>query len=83
MNRSIVDAPGSPPERHLACETHEEAPAQFLDAVHRALEYIAAGDVYQANLSRLWQGECRSALDPVAIYRRLRAAMARRRRSPR
>jgi anthranilate synthase component I len=67
-------SPGSPPERHLACETHEEEPAQFLDAVHRALEYIAAGDVYQANLSRLWQGESRSALDPVAIYRRLRAA---------
>jgi anthranilate synthase component 1 len=38
------------------------------------LEYIAAGDVYQANLSRLWQGRSSATLDPVSIYRRLRAA---------
>ena len=37
-------------------EIHEESDAQFLRSVGRALEYIAAGDVYQANLSRQWQG---------------------------
>jgi anthranilate synthase component I len=51
----------------------EEEPAQFLEAVRRSLEYIAAGDVYQANLSRLWQGRSQGPLDPVSIYRRLRA----------
>jgi anthranilate synthase component I len=51
----------------------EEEPAKFLEAVRRSLEYIAAGDVYQANLSRLWQGRSLGRLDPVSIYRRLRA----------
>jgi anthranilate synthase component 1 len=32
----------------------EEDPLVFLSAVERAREYIAAGDVYQANLSRPW-----------------------------
>jgi anthranilate synthase component I len=50
----------------------EENPAQFLDAVRRALEYTAAGDVYQTNLSRRWSAEALTALDPVAIYQRLR-----------
>jgi anthranilate synthase component 1 len=50
----------------------EEDPAQFLQAVQRALDYTAAGDVYQTNLSRRWQVEAPSPLDPVAIYRHLR-----------
>jgi anthranilate synthase component 1 len=70
-----VDAlPESEPERDATYEIHEEDPAQFLEAVRRSLEYIAAGDVYQANLSRLWRGRSSAALDPVSIYRRLRAA---------
>jgi anthranilate synthase component I len=36
-------------------EVEEEDPEHFLEAVRRALEYIAAGDVYQANLSRRWR----------------------------
>jgi anthranilate synthase component I len=51
----------------------EDAPETFLDAVRRALEYIGAGDVYQANLSRGWQGTASPRVDPVQIYRRLRA----------
>jgi len=53
----------------------EDAPEIFLSAVRRALDYIAAGDVYQTNLSRGWTA--RSAVpavaaDPVSVYRRLR-----------
>ena len=55
-------------------ELREEDPERFLDAVVRALEYIAAGDVYQANLSRRWQGRSGAPIDPAALYRRLRAA---------
>ena len=55
-------------------DIEEEDPARFEDAVRRALEYIAAGDIYQANLSRRWHGRARADLDPVALYRRLRAA---------
>jgi anthranilate synthase component I len=50
----------------------EDDPAQFLAAVDRALQYTAAGDVYQTNLSRRWHAEAQFALDPVAVYRRLR-----------
>jgi anthranilate synthase component 1 len=52
----------------------EEDPARFESAVRRALEYIGAGDVYQANLSRRWQGRAHAAVNPTALYRRLRAA---------
>jgi anthranilate synthase component 1 len=43
----------------------------FLDAVGRAKEHIAAGDVYQLVLSILFEG--RHALDPFQVYRALRA----------
>jgi anthranilate synthase component I len=55
-------------------EVEEEDPALFQDSVRKALDYIAAGDVYQANLSRRWQVRSAAAVDPVSIYRRLRAA---------
>ncbi len=44
----------------------------YLAAVRRAKEYIAAGDIYQVNLSQRFA--TRTTLDPVDIYRRLRAA---------
>jgi anthranilate synthase component 1 len=51
----------------------EDEPQNFLAAVRRALDYIAAGDVYQANLSRGWRAIADPRVDPVEIYRRLRA----------
>ena len=33
----------------------EDEPTAYLDACRRALEHIAAGDVYQANLARSWR----------------------------
>jgi anthranilate synthase component 1 len=56
-----------------AFDLDEDDPEMFLDSVRRALEYIAAGDVYQANLSRGWQAKATPPADPVAVYRRLRA----------
>mgnify|MGYP001826612526 CR=1 FL=1 len=49
-------APGDP----APVIVDEEDPAVFMSAVESAREYIAAGDVYQANLSRQWtaQGAC-------------------------
>jgi anthranilate synthase component I len=52
----------------------EDNPEIFLGAVRRALEYIAAGDVYQANLSRGWQGRAAGPADPIRVYQRLRAS---------
>jgi anthranilate synthase component I len=50
----------------------EDDPRHYLRAVERALEYIGAGDVYQANLSRGWRTTLRPGVQPHQIYRRLR-----------
>ena len=34
---------------------HEDPPRDFTDGVERILDYLAAGDVFQANLSRGWR----------------------------
>jgi anthranilate synthase component 1 len=53
------------------CSVHEEAPGRFLAGVHRAKEYIAAGDVYQVNLSRGWTVQLARPADPLDLYRSL------------
>ena len=55
------------PEPELAEADHARAAA-------RVLAYIAAGDIYQANLS--FRATVRIAGDPLALYARLRAASA-------
>ena len=45
--------------------------AEYLDRVRRVREYIAAGDVYQINLTQRFATAY--AGDPYALYRRLRA----------
>ncbi|WJW74250.1 aminodeoxychorismate synthase component I [Thiohalobacter sp. IOR34] len=52
----------------------EEEPARYVGAVRRTLDYIRDGDVFQANLSRLWQAQLATACPPSALYRRLRQA---------
>src|SRR5690606_12950559 len=52
----------------------EEPPQRYLDCVRRAKEYIAAGDIYQANLSRLWRTRLADAATPAHVYARLRRA---------
>ena len=58
--------------RGVSFHVEEDDPARFIESVRRALEYTAAGDVYQTNLSRQWQGHSARAVNPVAIYKRLR-----------
>ncbi len=50
----------------------EDDPRQYLHAVERALQYIGAGDIYQANLSRGWRATLRPQAQPHQVYRRLR-----------
>ena len=52
----------------------EDDPARFLDAVARAQKYIAAGDIYQANLSRRWTAQLRRGVRPEHLYAALRGA---------
>ena len=54
-----------PPHRPATTEDH---PDRFLDAVVRAKNYIAAGDIYQANLSRRWYATVDPSLDANHIY---------------
>lgn len=49
----------------------EEDPAAYLGRVVRAKEYVRAGDIYQANLSRPWHVRLRGEPDIGALYNRL------------
>jgi anthranilate synthase component I len=49
----------------------EDPPEAFTDAVRTALGHIAAGDIYQANLSRRWHAEAAHDCAP-ALYSRLK-----------
>jgi anthranilate synthase component I len=53
---------------------NEEDPNAHLERVLRAKEYVRAGDIYQANLSRPWRIEFAAAPDPATLYARLRTA---------
>jgi len=62
--------PGQPPD----AETREEDAERFLRAVKRAKDYIAAGDIYQANLSRGWTTEFKEERDAAQLYAALSGA---------
>ena len=53
-------------------EIVEDPPAKFLEGVARIHEYLAAGDVFQVNLSRQWRARCTPAPSPAALYAALR-----------
>lgn len=59
-------------DRLIQGQIDEEAPALFLAAVMQALEYIRAGDVYQANLSRAWSAWLQPDVTAAQVYERLR-----------
>ncbi len=48
--------------------------APFLAGVRQVLDYLAAGDVFQVNLSRGWTARFEAPPDPIALYQRLRRA---------
>jgi len=53
-------------------ELHEDPPRRYSDGVARILDYLRAGDVFQVNLSRGWRARFDTALDPAALFQRLR-----------
>ena len=54
--------------------TREENEQRFLEAVTRAKAHIAAGDIYQANLSRGWSTVFAEPPDPAQLYAALSSA---------
>lgn len=57
----------SPPSRIIE-SVSEEDPDQFIRAVNAALAHIAAGDIYQANLSREWTADIAAGVSGDDIY---------------
>ena len=49
----------------------EDDPQRYLDGVERILEYLRAGDIFQANLSRSWKAPMLRG-DAASLYARLR-----------
>lgn len=77
MARDIAELddglPPSPASANIVA-LEEETPERFLEAVRQAQDHIAAGDLYQANLSRLWRARTADGVQPAHIYSALRAA---------
>jgi anthranilate synthase component 1 len=60
------------PEALLSVESvTEEDPSAYLNRVMRAKEYVRAGEIYQANLSRPWRVELTREPDIGVLYDRL------------
>jgi para-aminobenzoate synthetase component 1 len=54
----------------------EIAPADYRTRVARILDYIRAGDIYQANMTQRFQGRLRAGVTAWDTYRRLRPRTA-------
>ena len=63
--------PEQPADRIRVASIHEENPRNYLESVGKAKEYIRAGDIYQANLSRLWRVELARDPEIATLYNQL------------
>ncbi|MCC5794778.1 MAG: aminodeoxychorismate synthase component I [Chromatiales bacterium] len=73
--RADLAASDGPVARAGDALAHELAPPpaqDFLAAVTQARAHIAAGDIFQANLSREWWARLRPGTEPAMLYQRLR-----------
>jgi anthranilate synthase component 1 len=66
--RRIVPSRPAP----MLMELLEDDPSWFENAVQRVHQYLAAGDVFQVNLSRAWAAFFSAEPDPCELYRALR-----------
>jgi anthranilate synthase component 1 len=53
-------------------DVSEDPPQDYLDGVTRIVDYLRAGDIFQANLSRAWQAQLAPEVDAAELYARLR-----------
>jgi anthranilate synthase component I len=79
VEQILVDIASLKPENEvrkpiLAGRLQEEPADRYVHVVRRTLEHIAAGDIYQANLSRPWHGWLEEGVAPHDVYRSLRRA---------
>jgi anthranilate synthase component I len=69
----LADPPPAPPPMPPLTLAEDE-PDRYRRAVERALDYIAAGDIYQANLAREWRARLPDGVSAAALYAQLRRA---------
>jgi para-aminobenzoate synthetase component 1 len=66
---------GAMPALNWTAQAHwtaDHSEAAYAAQVTRALDYIRAGDIYQANFTQRWQALRPAGLSPLDLYRRLR-----------
>ena len=56
---------------NMVNKIHEEDEIQYLNSIKKVKKYIIDGDVFQVNLSRLWEMECND-INAVDLYKKLR-----------
>jgi para-aminobenzoate synthetase component 1 len=66
----VAAAPRNDPQSKEITLKSNFTPAEYKKAVNRVREYIAAGDVFQVNLSQRFEGDLR--IPPYELFRRLR-----------
>ncbi len=74
MQRDLQQAPGVALALPSLQRLTEDDPESFLAAVAQAHEYLASGDVFQANLSRAWRADFDRPIEPAAVYAALSQA---------
>jgi len=67
----VASAEQSPSASIRVASIEEERPDVHIERVVRAKEYIRAGDIYQANLSRPWRITLAEDVRPAQLYDRL------------
>ena len=72
LQRDLAAAVALKPRAIPMLSIDEEPPERFVAGVHRILDYLHAGDIFQANLSRAWSARLPEAIDAVELYARLR-----------
>ncbi len=76
LQDDLARCAASTPTRHDAAAAvlavEEEPASRYLAGCRRVLDYLAAGDSFQINLSRTWRAKLKSGTTSAALYRRLR-----------
>src|SRR5262249_40858126 len=60
------------PESWAICAKPDMAPADFKRAVRRTIDYIEAGDIYQANITQRFRARLPAGFDRLSLYCALR-----------
>jgi len=72
VKQDVATVISSSKSTSVAIKLLEDKPETYLNDVEKIAEYIKAGDVFQVNLSRAWQGNVESDMTAADIYQYLR-----------